>query len=115
MASWRSVWQPTDPEAADEEDSLDAVVWAGTRFAVSGVDFEGCAEEVEGCNRSLFLISPDRVTWTEPDGPDGVAGPDPGTFVSDVASNGEVTVVLGGTGDGSTLAWLMPPAPAASG
>ena len=109
LVTWEQVGQAP---LADSEDAgsplISSVDWAGGRFAVSGMTFSGCPEGVDECDQRWLYVSPDGTTWTESTGPDGVPGTDASTSISDMATLGDTTVVLGSVGPGPTVAWIMP-------
>jgi hypothetical protein len=107
--TWEQVWQ--SPETSSDEGDLHWIEWDGARFVTTGnlaYGYLDCLDGVGWCPQEPWLTSEDGRTWVESAGPDGVPGPDRGTYLLGSATLGDRTVMLGSKPDGKAAAWLMP-------
>ena len=86
------------------------VEWDGSEFVVPGNDFSGCGPGTDECHTNPLLVSVDGKAWTEAAGPDGLPGADQATWITDVASLGGTTAILG-QHEGETVVWVVEEAP----
>jgi hypothetical protein len=101
---WARSWQSATLNSAEEEEEMLWIEWDGEQFAAVAVLYRDC----DDCQAQPLLLSDTGFSWIESDGPDGVPGDAFDAWLTDIASLGDTTVVLGGTEEG-TVAWLMPP------
>ncbi len=87
------------------------VEWDGAEFVVPGNDFSACGPGTDECHTNPLLVSVDGKSWSEAAGPDGLPGADAGTWITDIASLGDATAVLGQQ-EGQTVVWLVGESPA---
>ena len=107
LVTWDRVARAPEAEPGADTPPFEWVTWDGRQFGATSISFAGCPAGVDECYQRWLLTSPDGLTWTESVGPDGVAGPDDSTWLSDLAGSGETSIVLGGASASPATVWVM--------
>lgn len=105
LRSWEKALTRPRSWQAGSSNAFSFVEWDGSQFVVPGNDFSGCGPNTDECHTNPLLVSVDGKAWSEAAGPDGLAGADEATWITDIAAFGGSTAVLG-QNQGQTVIWL---------